>query len=100
MACGFEGDDMRLAWRISILCVLVGSVASRAVGQTTALTWEDVRDRFRATNPTLQAGQVGIEESKATEMTAFLRPNPQCGLTLDQIGNTVSTPDSPANAFS
>lgn len=91
---------MRLVWRISVACILVGSVASRAMGQTTALTWAEIRDRFRATNPTLQAGQVGIEESKATEVTAFLRPNPQCGLTLDQIGNTVSTPDNPTNAFS
>jgi cobalt-zinc-cadmium efflux system outer membrane protein len=91
---------MRLAWRISVACVLVSGVASHAVGQTSALTWADIRDRFRATNPTLQAGQIGIEESKATEITAFLRPNPQCGLTLDQIGNTVSTPDNPTNAFS
>ena len=91
---------MRLVWRISVACVLVSSVASRAVGQTSALTWADIRDRFRTTNPTLQAGQVGIEESKATEITAFLRPNPQCGLAFDQIGNTVSTPDNSTNAFS
>ena len=91
---------MRLAWRIRILCVLVSSVASPAVGQTTAFTWGDIRDRFLATNPTLQAGQYGIEESKATEITGFLRPNPQCGLSVDQIGNTISTPENPANAFS
>src|SRR5262249_50482326 len=52
------------------------------------------------TNPTLQAGQLGIEEARAVEVTAFLRPNPQCGVAFDQIGNTVSAPDNPANLFS
>jgi cobalt-zinc-cadmium efflux system outer membrane protein len=52
------------------------------------LTWPEVRDRFRTTNPTLQAGQLGIDESKASEVTAFVRPNPQWSLTLDQVGNT------------
>src|SRR5258708_7920515 len=33
----------------------------------------------------LQAGQIGLEESRAQEVTAFLRPNPTLGLTLDQI---------------
>jgi cobalt-zinc-cadmium efflux system outer membrane protein len=41
------------------------------------------------TNPTLAAGQIGIDESKAAEITAYLRPNPLGSLTLDQIGNTV-----------
>src|SRR5262252_1922416 len=93
---------MRLVRRVSIVCVFVAGVAIRVSAQTPAqvLTWPDVRDRFRSTNPTLQAGQIGIEESRATEITAFLRPNPQCAVAWDQIGNTVSTPDNPANAFS
>jgi cobalt-zinc-cadmium efflux system outer membrane protein len=52
------------------------------------MTWSAVRDRFRATNPTLAAGQLGIFESKASEVTAFLRPNPQFSMTFDQIGHT------------
>jgi len=93
---------MRLARRIAAVCVLVSGVAEGAAAQPprNGLTWSEVRDRFLSTNPTLQAGQIGVEESKATEITAFLRPNPQCGITLDQVGNTVSTPDNPANAFS
>jgi cobalt-zinc-cadmium efflux system outer membrane protein len=93
---------MRLVRRIAVVCVLVSGVAEGATAQPSqnGLTWSEVRDRFRSTNPTLQAGQIGVEESKASEITAFLRPNPQCGLTLDQVGNTVSTPDNPANAFS
>lgn len=93
---------MRLVWRTHVACVLVSGVALRAAAQTpqTALTWSEIRDRFRATNPTLQAGQIAIDESKATEITALLRPNPQCGVTFDQIGNTVTTADNPGNSFS
>jgi cobalt-zinc-cadmium efflux system outer membrane protein len=81
---------MRLVWRSYIACVLVSGVAATAAAQApqTPLSWPDIRDRFRATNPTLQAGQIGIDESKASEITAFLRPNPQWSLTLDQVGNT------------
>ena len=81
---------MRLVWRSYIACVLVSCVVATASAQATqtSVTWSDIRDRFRATNPTLQAGQIGIGESKAAEITAFLRPNPQWSLTLDQVGNT------------
>jgi outer membrane protein, heavy metal efflux system len=81
---------MRLVWRTCFGCVFLGCLAIRVAAQTpqTALTWPQIRDRFRTTNPTLQAGQIGIDESKASEITAFLRPNPQWSLTLDQVGNT------------
>src|SRR5690348_3531207 len=88
---------MRLAWRTCVASVLVGYLTGTAAAQTPApATWSDVRDRFRATNPTLQAGQIGIDEAKATEITAFLRPNPQWSLAFDQIGNTAAG----NNAFS
>ncbi len=48
-----------------------------------ALTWEQVRDRFEQNNPTLQAYKLSIEESKAQEISAFLRPNPNLGLLAD-----------------
>ncbi len=47
------------------------------------LTWQEVRDRFEAANPTLRAGQIGLDESKAQEITAFLRPNPNLTLSTD-----------------
>ncbi len=78
---------MRLVGRAGAGTVLVLLVARGASGQTT-LTWSEIRDRFRATNPTLQAGRIGIDESKAAEVTAYLRPNPQASVTLDQIGST------------
>ena len=80
---------MRLVWRAGVGCVLVTSIAATAAAQT-VLTWLDVRARLQATNPTLLAGQIGIDESRATETTAYLRPNPQFSITFDQIGNTES----------
>jgi cobalt-zinc-cadmium efflux system outer membrane protein len=51
----------------------------------TALTWQEVRDRFQNTNLALRAAQIGIEESKAQEVTAYLRPNPDFSTSLDQL---------------
>jgi cobalt-zinc-cadmium efflux system outer membrane protein len=53
-----------------------------------ALTWQEIRDKFESANPTLRAGQIGIDESKAQEITAYLRPNP--GLTLSTDGTQIS----------
>jgi outer membrane protein, heavy metal efflux system len=50
-----------------------------------ALTWQEVRDIFEKANPTLQAGQIGIDESRAQEITANLRPNPNVTVLADQI---------------
>src|SRR3979409_2270053 len=60
----------------------------RALAQTpapapTPLTWEQGRQRFAKNNPTLLAGKLGIDESKAQEITAFLRPNPNFTLSTD-----------------
>ena len=49
------------------------------------LTWEEVKARFEANNPTLRAGEIGIDESKANEVTAYLRPNPTLTILADQI---------------
>ena len=58
-----------------------------------ALTWQEVRDKFEAANPALLAARIGVEESRAQEITAYLRPNPEFSITADQIGhNTTSNP--------
>jgi cobalt-zinc-cadmium efflux system outer membrane protein len=49
------------------------------------LSWEQVQERFRANNPNLVASQLAVEESRATEITAGLRPNPEFGVVLDQF---------------
>ena len=48
-------------------------------------TWEKVRDRFETNNPTLRAGRLQVDEAKAGEITASLRPNPQLSVVLDQF---------------
>ena len=48
-----------------------------------ALTWQEVREKFESANPRLRAGQMGIDESRAQEITAFLRPNPNFTLSTD-----------------
>jgi cobalt-zinc-cadmium efflux system outer membrane protein len=48
-----------------------------------ALTWEQVKERFETSNPALLADKLNIEESKAQEITAFLRPNPTVDLNVD-----------------
>jgi cobalt-zinc-cadmium efflux system outer membrane protein len=63
---------------------LAGVVAEYCPAQT-PLTWPEVRDRFVASNPTLIAGRIGLKESRAAEITAFLRPNPQFTGTMDQL---------------
>jgi cobalt-zinc-cadmium efflux system outer membrane protein len=49
------------------------------------MTWREVRDKFEAANPSLRAGQIGVEEARAQEISAFLRPNPNLALSGDGI---------------
>lgn len=46
-------------------------------------TWEKVRALFEQRNPTLLASQLTVDESKAEEITAYLRPNPALSLSTD-----------------
>lgn len=46
-------------------------------------TWDAVKNLFEVNNTTLLAGQLNIDELKAEEITADLRPNPQFTLTAD-----------------
>ncbi len=51
--------------------------------QQNSYTWPQIRGKFEATNPTLQADTLNVQESRAQEITAFLRPNPDLGLSVD-----------------
>jgi len=70
---------------LSRLCVglFVAAVLAKSGLAQKPLTWQEVRDKFEAANPTLRAGQIGTDESKAQEVTAFLRPNPNLTLSTD-----------------
>jgi len=65
----------------SILALLLGAY-SPAHAQA-VLTWDQVRTKFEAVNPDLQADQSDVDELKAEEITAFFRPNPQFTLGED-----------------
>lgn len=74
----------RLCGRSPAFLLLPVSFCGGAFAQK-ALSWEEVRERFRQNNPALLAGQTFVEESKAVEVTAGLRPNPQLSFIADQF---------------
>jgi cobalt-zinc-cadmium efflux system outer membrane protein len=76
------------------LCIwaFLGAVSIGTGFAQGALTWSELRDKFEATNPTLIAGRIGIDESKAAEITAYLRPNPNLTGTFDQIDPFTTQP--------
>jgi cobalt-zinc-cadmium efflux system outer membrane protein len=47
------------------------------------LTWDQVKARFEATNPALKADADSVDEMRAEEITAYLRPNPQFTVSAD-----------------
>jgi outer membrane protein, heavy metal efflux system len=47
------------------------------------LDWDQVKARFNADNPALRADADNVDEMKAEEITAYLRPNPQFTLSVD-----------------
>src|SRR5579862_6994337 len=48
-----------------------------------ALDWEAVKARFEAANPALKADSLNVDEVRAQETTAYLRPNPTFTLSAD-----------------
>jgi outer membrane protein, heavy metal efflux system len=74
----------RFVQRLCFAGVLTTILAAGSFAQS-PLTWSDVRQRFEANNPTLRAGQIGIDESRAQEISAYLRPNPGLAVLTDQI---------------
>jgi outer membrane protein, heavy metal efflux system len=58
-----------------MLAAVLSGFATIAPAQR-AYTWQELRAKFVAANPSLAAGRIGVSESRAQEITAFLRPNP------------------------
>ncbi len=67
-------------WRAVMVLALAGPGARAQI----TLNWEQVRERFQTNNPALAAGRINIEENRANEITAGLRPNPTLSLVSDQ----------------
>ena len=74
----------RLAWYLFVVFVVVGCLIKGSFAQK-ALTWREVREKFEANNPTMLAGRIGVEESQAQQITAYLRPNPAFTASVDQL---------------
>src|SRR5271163_2898009 len=90
----------RLVRRLSIGFLFAGCFAGAIFGQQSApktMTWQQAREEFEKANLTLRAARIGIEESRDEEITAYLRPNPDLTVSLDQI-NPFS--DNPVNKYS
>jgi len=80
---------MRKIMQRCLIVALIHGCGLIAVAQE-PWTWDKVRAKFEQDNPTLRAGQINIDESKAQEITAYLRPNPDFSLAVD---GTQITPD-------
>jgi outer membrane protein, heavy metal efflux system len=66
------------------LVVFVGlMLPGKLANAQSSYTWEQIKSKFEAANPTLKADSNGVDELKAEEITAYLRPNPQFSLTAD-----------------
>ena len=66
-----------------VIAVSLLLVTSQLVSAQTSLTWEQVKAKFEAVNPALKADADNVDEMRAEEITAFLRPNPQFALSVD-----------------
>ena len=91
---------MRRSMQYLSVGLLVGACLCPGAFAQTSLTWQQVKDKFEADNPNLRAGQLNIQESKAQEVTAYLRPNPNLTAGLDQLDPFTGSPYRPfAYAF-
>jgi outer membrane protein, heavy metal efflux system len=90
---------MQGVWRLSCLGLLLAAALAGEAFAQKSLTWAELRDQFEAANPTLQADKVNIDESKAQEITANLRPNPNLALSGDQIDPFGGGPSHGAFAY-
>ena len=70
-------------WRFSLSLLFAAGCLAQSAGPQHPLTWQETQAKFRANNPELLAGKVTIDESRADEITAYLRPNPDFSLLMD-----------------
>jgi len=75
--------SLSVVWRPAVVVAMLCFVTTTAAAQ--ALTWDQVRVRFLSANPTVRAGQFTIDEARADEITAYLRPNPEASVAFDQF---------------
>jgi cobalt-zinc-cadmium efflux system outer membrane protein len=74
------------------LVIVLAGIQAVTVWAQTAFSWQQIKDKFEGANPTLKAARLNIDESRAEEITAYLRPNPDLSGTLDQINPFTKQP--------
>jgi cobalt-zinc-cadmium efflux system outer membrane protein len=84
-----------LVLRFSAIVLAAACLAGGAYAQQKTYTWQELRQRFETSNQQLLAGRLGIDESKADEITAYLRPNPDLTFGIDQIAPFQGNPYRP-----
>jgi cobalt-zinc-cadmium efflux system outer membrane protein len=83
------------AGRAGLRLLLLAAGAIPALLAQHAYTWQELRDKFEASNPSIQAAKLAVDESRASEITAYLRPNPGFTAMLDQLDPFTPNPYRP-----
>jgi cobalt-zinc-cadmium efflux system outer membrane protein len=81
-------------WPI-VNAIIIASLLTPNLSAQTAFRWQQIKENFEAANPTLKAARLNIDESRAAEITAYLRPNPDFTGTLNQIDPFTANPYRP-----
>jgi outer membrane protein, heavy metal efflux system len=76
---------LRYHFRRLCASTLLAVCAVATSSAQTSFTWADIKSKFETQNPNLRAGRLGIDESRADEITAHLRPNPTFTVLGDQL---------------
>jgi len=83
--CSVKPGSVARLRRVRLFLALLIAVCSARTSeaQQRTFTWQEIRDTFETSNPTLLAGKLNIDELKAEEITARLRPSPDFTLSAD-----------------
>jgi len=82
------GSARRWVMRMTIFALLMSLALMPGARAQQPLTWDQVKAKFEQVNPALKADADNVDEMKAEEITAFLRPNPQ--LTVGADGTQIA----------
>jgi outer membrane protein, heavy metal efflux system len=81
--------------RICVSAAILANFFAPGVRGQQVFTWDQIRQRFEQSNPTLRAAQMNVDEARASEITAYLRPNPDFTATVDQLDPITPNPYRP-----
>src|SRR4030081_146489 len=91
---GLYRHNCRFTQHLKRTALLAACLAPLTLAQQ-SFTWQEIKDKFEAGNPSLQAARISVDESKAQKTTATLRPNPGVTATIDQLDPFTPNPYRP-----